>query len=67
MYLANEKNEAAGNKNVMIVKSVEQGVEAEIYSDMPSEAKDFLIKFHNGVDEKKDLMAQLKLVRKAWV
>ena len=31
---------------------------------MPLEAKEFLVKFHNGLDEKKDIMAQLKLVRK---
>lgn len=54
-----------GCRNAMISKSIQDGIEAEIFHhDMPIEAKEFLIKFHNGVDEKKDIMQQLKLVRK---
>lgn len=67
MDLANKKNIENGSKNAMITKSVEEGVEAEVFSDMPAEAKDFLIKYHNGVSNQKDVMVQLKLVRKvAW-
>lgn len=64
MSIANERNLACGGKNLTISKSIADGVEAEIFSDMPLEAKEFLIKFHNGVDTNKDLMSQLKLVHK---
>lgn len=64
VQIAHMKNVQSGNKNQMITQSVQEGVEAEIFNDMPIEAKEFLIKFHNGVDEKKDIMQQLKLVRK---
>ena len=64
MDIAHQKNIANGGKNLMVAKSVSDGIEAEIFSDMPKEVAEFLIKFHNGMGESKDVMAQLKLVRK---
>lgn len=64
VQIAHEKNVQNGGKNAMITRSIQEGLEADIFHDMPVEAKEFLIKFHNGVDEKKDIMQQLKLVRK---
>lgn len=64
MYIAHEKNLQHNEKNTMISKSISDGLEAEVFEEMPIEAKEFLIKFHNGVDEKKDIMQQLKLVTK---
>lgn len=65
MYLADKKNQAHGCPNEMVKRSVEQGVEADIFEPMPDEAKEFLIKYHNGMDDKRDMMTQMKLVKKA--
>lgn len=65
VYLADKQMKETGNHNATLSKSISQGVEAEIFEPMPLEAREFLVKFHNGVDEKRDLMNQLKLVKKA--
>ena len=67
VYLADEQNQELLVPNVMVAKSVEQGVEAEVFEAMPIEAREFLVKFHNGVDDRRDLMEQVRLVKKAWL
>ncbi len=64
MYLADKQNKENGSPNVMVTNSMAQGVEAEVFEPMPLEAREFLVKFHNGMDDKRDLMSQLKLVKK---
>lgn len=64
--MADKQNRENGNPNVMVSKSIGQGVEAEIFEPMPLEAREFLVKCHNGMDDKRDLMNQLKLVKKVW-
>ena len=65
MYLADAQNKENGCPNLMVAKSIAQGVEAEILDAMPWEARDFLVKCHNGMEDKRDLMNQLKVVKKA--
>lgn len=64
MYLADKQNKQNGSPNVMVTNSIAQGVEAEVFEPMPLEAREFLVKFHNGMDDKRDMMNQLKLVKK---
>ena len=63
--MADKKNKEAGTPNKMIEQSVMEGVEADIYEEMPDECKDFLIKYHNSMDDRRDLMTQVRLVKKA--
>ena len=64
VYLADKQNKQNGSPNVMVTNSIAQGVEAEVFEPMPLEAREFLVKFHNGMDDKRDMMNQLKLVKK---
>ena len=65
VYIADEQNQELLVPNVMVTKSIEQGVETEVFEAMPIEAREFLVKFHNGVDDRRDLMQQVRLVKKA--
>jgi uncharacterized protein (DUF2384 family) len=57
LYLAAD---LCGGTSETVNKSVEDGVEADIFGDMPDEAIDFLIKFHNGFEDKRDIVSMLK-------
>ena len=65
VYLADQQSQENTTPNAMVSKSIDQGVEAEVFEAMPNEAREFLVKFHNSVDDRRELMEQMKLVKKA--